>query len=177
MKKDSELTKKRNELKQEITNGMDGLLAGLVFDRVSRLTQRLGGRSNPPSLYYTTAIVAIIILIPGLVATTILEESDKFKKIGLTVSVYLEFSLIALITARINMRRFLENVRDHVIDSIDSVKNLTSLRLWLPKLWTTGKSLSFGLVFGFLVTAVVVKFTSQSVGEFIGIGATISYQR
>jgi hypothetical protein len=44
----------------------------------------------------------------------------------------------------------------------------------LTGLWTTRRSWSFGFVFGLILTGVVVKFTSDAAGDFIGVGATIS---
>lgn len=83
MTKDAELTIKRDWLKHEITMGMDSLLAGLIFDRVSRIIQSLSGRRNPPSLYYTTAIIVPFILLPGLVSTVVFGEWEQFEQIGL----------------------------------------------------------------------------------------------
>lgn len=174
MTKDTELTIKRDWLKHEITIGMDSLLAGLIFDRVSRIIQSLLSRPNPPSLYFTTAVIAPLILLPGLVSTIVFGEWEQFEQIGLTYFIYLGFSLIALTTARINIRYFLGNARDHIVDSITDANDLSSLHRFLSKLWSVRQSWFFGLAFGLIVTIVVVKFTSDSIGSFIGVGATIS---
>jgi hypothetical protein len=174
MKKDAELANKRDWLKHEITIGMDSLLAGLIFDRVSRTVQKISGTSQPPPLYYTTTILAILIVLPGLTAIIVFGELDQFQKTGLTNFIYLGFSLVALIVARVNIRHFLGNVRDHIVDLMNDIRDLSSLHRVLSKLWSARRSWLFGLAFGLIVTIVVVKFTSDSIGGFIGVGATIS---
>jgi hypothetical protein len=174
MNKDSEIISKRDWLHHEITVGMDSLLAGLIFERVSRIIQNLLGRSQPPSLYLATAVIALLIILPGSIAIIVFGELEQFKKIGFTNFVYLGFSLIALILARINIRYFLGNMRDHVVDSITNASDLSSLHRFLSKLWSVRRSWAFGLTFGVIVTVVVVNLTSASFGSYIGVGATIT---
>lgn len=174
MNKDAELTAKRDWLKHEITTGVDSLLDGLIFDRVSRFIQRFSGRPNPPSIYFTTVIIALLLMLPGLATTIVLGESEKLQQIGLVNFIYLGFSLIALISARINLRYFFGNMRDYIVDSINSLDDLSKLDRSLSKFWSIQSAWSFGFVFGLILATAIVKFTSDSTGSFIGVGTTIS---
>jgi hypothetical protein len=174
MNKDAELTNKRKWLKHQITTGIDGLMDGLIFDRVSHILQNLSRTSNLPSPYFTTAVIALLIMLPGLAATIALGESEKFRRIGLINLTYLGFSLIALIAARINLKYFFENMREYIVDSINSTDDLSTLDRSLSKFWSVRNAWLFGLFFGLILATAVVKFTSDSTGSFIGTGTTIS---
>lgn len=174
MNKDTELTAKRNWLKHEITTGIDSMLEGLIFDRVSRILQSLSGKPNPPPLYFITAVIALLLMLPGLLATTTLGEEEQFQRIGLINFVYLGFSLIALIAARINLKYFFANVRDFVVDSIKSSDDLSMLDHALSKFWSIKSAWLFGLVFGLILATAIVKFTSDSTGSFVGVGITVT---
>jgi hypothetical protein len=52
--------------------------------------------------------------------------------------------------------------------------DLSSLHRILSNLWSVRRSWSFGVSFGLILTFALVKLTSNALGGFIGIGATIS---
>ena len=177
MRKDAELVKKRNELKQEITAGMHILLMGLIFDRTSRLIQKLTRSSNPPPFYYTVIIVAFVIQViqlPGLLAAILLNETRQYSELFIAGSLAIELALAGIVVAKININYVLQNLRDHVIDAIESLDNLSDLLHWLSNFWALRKQVSFAIVFGIIAGALGVAGVSRTMGDFRGLGFTIT---
>lgn len=174
MRRDSKLTEKKNELKQEITVGMNSLLMGLIFDRTSRTIQKITRKSLPPSFYYTVIVVELVIPIPGLFITILLDESRQFAKWGTTWLVGLEISLACVVAAKLTMGHILANLRDHIMDAIQSVRDLADFQKWLEDIWAPWKPASFAIVWGLASSTLFLTVVSVLSGEFVGLGFAVS---
>jgi hypothetical protein len=174
VRKDAELIKKRNEVKQEITAGMNRLLMGLIFEYTSRLIQKLTRNTAPPPFHYTVIVAALIIQLPGLLTAILLNETRQYSKFFLITSLALEFAVLANVVGKINVNYVLRRIRDHIIDAIESVDNLSDLLSWLSNLWVIRKQIFFGIAFGIIFDAFSIAILSLTQREFVGLGATIS---
>ena len=174
MQKDTELVKKRNELKQTITQGRKRLLMGIIFDRINRIIQKLTRNPKPPPFYYTVVILFLIVPLPGLFTAILLNETRQFTELCIVGSVALELVVIGMVVAKLNINYVLENLRDHIIDAIESVDNLDDLREWLVSLWALQKQILFCVIFGVAVSILMIVNLSHNAGVFIGFGMTIT---
>lgn len=174
MRKDAELIKKRSELKQEITAGMNLLLMGLIFEYASRLIQKLTRSATPPPFYYTVIVVALVIQLPGLLIAILLNETRQYTKFFAVTVLALEYAVAANVVAKLNINYVLQNIRDHIIDAIESVDNLSDLLHWLSNLWVGRNPIYFGIMFGIIFDALSVGILSQATGEFVGVGIATS---
>ena len=174
MRKDTQLIKKRCELKQEITCGMQILLMGLIFDHTGRVIQKLTRRATSPPFYYLVIIVALIIHFPGLLSAMLLNESRQFAKLWMGGFLSLEIAIAGLVVAKININYVLQNLRDYVVDAIDSLDNLSDLHQWLPNFWAIRKQIFFFIVCGGILGAWSVHSWTQMMGKFVGWSFAIS---
>jgi hypothetical protein len=177
VRKDAKLVKKRNELKQEITSGMYTLLMGLIFEYTSRLIQKLTRSAIPPPFYYTVIIVAFVIQlvqVPGLLVAILLKETHQYSELFVVGSLAIELAFAGIVVAKININYVLQNLRDHAVDAIESIDNLSDLHYWLSYFWAVRKQLSFAVAFGIIAGALTAVGFSRTTKEFIGLGVTIT---
>lgn len=177
MRNKAGLVKTRNELKQEITLGMYTLLMGLIFEYTSRLIQKVRYRKSPPPFHYTVLIIAFLIQliqVPGLIVALLLNETHHYSELSLLGSLSIELAFAGVLVAKININYVLQNLRDHVVDAIESVEDLCDLRSCLSNFWAIRKQLSFATVFGVIAGALTAVGVSQATKEFVGVGFTIS---
>lgn len=174
MQQDEDLIQKRNELKQKITAGMKKLLMGLIFDYASRVIQKLTRRASPPSIYYTVIFVAVVIQLVGLLLALILNETLQYTKYFIIVFLGLESAVVINMAAKMSIIYVLQNIRDHIVDAIESVDNLNDLLHGLSNFWAVRKQVFFSLVFGIIVDALAVVILRQVTGEFVGFSITIA---
>lgn len=174
MRKDAECLKKRNELKQVITAGMNRLLMGLIFEYTSRLIQKLTRRATPLPFYYTVIVVALVVQLPGLLMAILLNETRQYAKFFIVTFLALEFAVAVNVVAKINVNCVLQNIRDRIIDAIASADDLCDLMHWLSNLWAVRKQVVFGIIFGIILDALSVFILIRATGEFVGLGLIIS---
>ena len=177
MRNKAALVKKRNELKQEITSGMHILLMGLIFEYMSRLIQKLRHGAPPPPFYCTAILVAFLvqfIQVPGLLVAFLLDETHHYSELSLVGSLFIELAFAGVLVAKININYVLQNLRDHIVDAIESIDDLCDLHDCLSSFWAVRKQLSFAIVFGVIAGALTAIGVSLTTKEFIGVGFTIS---
>jgi hypothetical protein len=177
MRNGATLVKARNELKREITLGMYILLMGLIFEYTSRLIQRLRRSATPPPFYYTVIVVAFLIQliqVPGLLVAILLHETQHYSELSLVGALSIELAFAGILVAKVNINYVLQNLRDHVVDAIDSMDDLCDLRDCLSNFWAIRKQLSFAIAFGAIAGALTAFGVSQTMKQFIGVGFTIS---
>jgi hypothetical protein len=172
--KDTALCKKRSELKQEITCGMQILLMGLIFDYTGRLIQKLTRRSSSPPFYYLVIVVALIIHLPGLLSAMVLNENRQFARLWMGGFLSLELAIAGLVVAKININYVLQNLRDHVVDAIEPLDHLSDLQQWLPNFWAIRKQVIFFVTCGLVLGTWSMFSWSQMMGEFVGWSFAVS---
>lgn len=174
MGKEATLCKKRSELKQEITCGMQILLMGLIFDYTGRLIQKLTRRASSPPFSYLVIVVALLIHVPGLLSAMVLNENRQFEKLWMGGFISLELAIAGLVVAKININYVLRNLRDHVVDAIESLDDLSDLQQWLPNFWAIRKQVIFFLICGVILGTWSMFSWSLMMGEFVGWSFAIS---
>lgn len=177
MAEDIQLKEKRQELKQEITLGMHALLMGLIFEYTSRLIQKLTRRFVQPPFFYTAISVAVLvqlIQLPGLLVAILLKETHQYSELSMLGSLSVEIAFTGILVAKMNINYVLQNLRDHVIDAIESTKDLDDLGQCLLNFWSLPKHLAFAFCFGVSAGILTAIGVSRSTNYFIGIGFAIS---
>lgn len=118
-------------------------------------------------------VVALIVPLPGWFTSIVLNESRQFGELSVIGSFALELMVIAMVVAKLNINYVLRNLRDHIVDAIESVENLADLEKWLGALWELPKQILFCVAFGIIVSTVMIVNLSRNAGEFVGFGTTL----
>ena len=173
MNENNEVSQNPEKLKKEITEGMNNLLMGLVFDRTSRAIKKITQSADEPHPYYTVIVFALIVPIPGLLVALLFKETKYFWEYGIVGLLLLELTVAGMVAAKLNINYVLTNLKDHIVDAIELEKDLNDLREWLDSLWELQKQILFCSSFGIVIGTICIIYFSNVEGEFVGIGLTI----
>lgn len=118
-------------------------------------------------------VFALIVPIPGLLAALLFNQTRYFSELGVPGLLLLELTVAGMVAAKLNINHVLANLRDHIVDSIETKKDLKDLRDWLVTLWALPKKILLCSSFGIMIGIISVVYFSGFEGEFIGFGLTI----
>jgi len=138
MEIDLELNEKRLEVKNEITVGLNKTPMAILFNTTGKLIQKITRDPKPLPLIYSAAVLVPTILIPWLLLTLLFRETGIFVKLGLfPMIVLIEDFFLGVILTYFNVNKVLRGIRDTLIDSILSTKDLSDLQQWLSLGWSS----------------------------------------
>jgi hypothetical protein len=170
MTENANLMNRRDELKRQLLVGQNMTLMDKVFDETERMIRALTRMSGPVSIYASSVIILLVIVIPGLLISLLLGETERLADLGLAGIVFVGLGLAALISAKVNVGFVLASFRDHIIDAIESVENLSDLECWLADVcWNRKKNLACSVAFGILFGGIGIFLVSAMQEEFIGL--------
>ena len=165
------LLEKRDELKHEITTGMAKALPALILDTTGRIVRMLTRSRQPVSWHYSAVVLTLVILLPGSLISALVHEAEEWMRLGPLFALAIEMALFGgIILAHIMLGNVLANIRDHLIDAIESADDLTDLQQWLADVRSVRKCLAAMVVFGVFYGIVATIICSLLCREFIGFG-------
>jgi hypothetical protein len=147
MTSDPSLLTKREELNRQLATGEYQTLVDLVLGRTGRLIQRLTRNPKPIAFWYSAVLIVLLTLLISLFLKALLpgEHSPRSVLIILPGAGLL---LVAYIVYGIQARFFFTALRNDILNSIESVADLTDLQNWLTLVCNKKKALLVALALG-----------------------------
>jgi hypothetical protein len=166
MTSDPLLLTKRKELDHQLATGAYQTLVDLVLDTTGRLTQKLTRNPKPLPFWYSALLITLVTLLVGLFLKALLAGELALR------SARLVFSIVCLlpvtyIAYRIQARFFFTTLRNDILNSIESVADLTDLQHWLTLVSSKKKALLFALALGIvagLATPILLPIAALNEG-------------
>ena len=189
MPEEVELAKKREELKRQLDAGEYKTLIDIFFDGTGHIIQKLTRKPAPPSFWVSAVVIILSTYLIGLLISILLGENyyEMSQAAGSFVRVE-EFLfgtfvgllvvgvvIIFVVAAKISFDLVFTTFRNHVLNAIESLADLTDLQHWLANVFCNVKRLLvLALVIGIPLGFNTVITSSVNVGIFIGVGLTIA---
>lgn len=172
---DAALIQKRAELKQIINDGMHKTLPAYLYDRIGRTLVRIFHLKRLPHWSVSVLVLGLLVFLPGSLTAFVTKEIYHWKFIVWISHVTGLVLYLALPTAHLNViHNILPGLRDHIVDSIESVGDLNRLENWLNSMWSSSRQLIFISWFCPIFAVSILLFMSNVVGRSIGIGFAIT---
>jgi hypothetical protein len=170
-------TKERDKLRSAIRKQMEAggyrSLGGIILDGIGRCVQWAARRPEPPtSWWYTGGVVILINALIGFAVSLALGEPLSTGEIQLSVWAAALGGLM-LIANKVTVQMFLETFRQSPLGAIDSTDDLRHFQHWLKANFELKRPLFFGLLFGPLLGAGLLLFWVQKNDELFHIGPLI----
>jgi hypothetical protein len=149
---ETELSKKRLEVKNEITEGISKTPMAHLFHIPGRVIQKLTRYPKPIPFLFSMVILALIILILfGLNFLVLFRTTKTITQITpIATFTITEIFLLIVVLTYFNINRVLFSVRDTLVDFIMTSKDLSNLHEWLSLGWslvTIGRFFFWWIVF------------------------------
>ena len=168
---------KREELKRQLTTGEYQTLVDLVLDGTGRLIQRLTRNPKSSSFWYSTLLITLITLLTGLLLNASLPGELSLRSV-LIVLPGAGFVLVGYIVYRVPIHSFFSALRNDILDSIESVADLTDLQNWLTLVCSKKNALVFALALGIfagLATPVLLPLPPRLIrGGVVDVGLMLT---
>ncbi|MEK6753758.1 MAG: hypothetical protein AABZ00_15990 [Chloroflexota bacterium] len=166
MTTDSELNKKRLEVKNEINEGINKTPMALPFNITGRFVQKVTGYTKPlPFMFCVLLLAVIILLILGLNYLLLFRTAQATTQITpISAAIVVEIMLGIMAASHFNIKLVLSSIRDSVVDSIMSSEDLSKLYEWLSLGWspsTIRRFFFWWILFVVGVITLVYVFFSQ----------------
>lgn len=166
------LLEKRDQIKRRLATAERATLIVTVLDGTSRLVQKITRSSKPASYWYSALVIPLLILLIGVLISSLLDEFDLDFTLLMALAAGLVFLGVIIFKAHRNI--LIAGLREHVVDAIESEENLVDLQRWLNADGNRKAAGLFGLAFGITSGALTSLLFSVSGGRFFGIGLTVT---
>jgi len=175
---DSELNKKRLEVKNEITEGINKTPMALLFNTTGRVIQKIRRNPKPlPFIFCVVVLATIISVILGLNYLVLSRTPEAATQITpISAVILVEILLVIIALTYFNVNRVLFSIRDVFVDSIMSSEDLSKLHEWLSLGWSPsiiGRFFFWWVLFTVGAMAFIYLFFSQK--GFISVGLLMPY--
>jgi len=169
------LPEKRAELKNIINEGRDKTFPAYFYKGIGQFLARIFHLKRQPHWSVSSFVLAVLSFLPGTLIAFVTKEIYQWRFYEWILHVGALFLYLVTIVAYLNIvYNILPGIRDHIVDSIQSISDLDKLEKWLNSMWSPSGQLSFMICFGLLHGVSVVLLVSNAGGGFIGIGFAIS---
>jgi hypothetical protein len=174
MTEDTALIEKREELKRQLAAGEYKTLVDVMLDRTGRFIQKLTRTPEPLPFWYSAVVIALVTLLIGFLTSILLDEFNPLRHEGiLGETAIVGLVLAGMIVGKIYFAIIFINLRDNLLDAIESVADLADLQRWLAALCNVKKPLFFSLAFSILGGFYAPIFFATIRGGFVGFGPAI----
>jgi hypothetical protein len=166
----SELRQKRQEIRQEI-------LALQEQIPLVQILKRLGKGFRHNSLGYWIANIVLlngILLLPWTLLGLVLKEIQRPGPVSVASIVCIELVILGIIAAYFALRVMLDEIRDCIVEKINSANDVSKLLLWLKKTWSLQSVSAFALPFCLIWTSLGVAGMCLIIKQFVGFGLTLT---
>jgi hypothetical protein len=168
---DNNLLAKQRELKDTITKGVENTIPAYFFNLVGNALAKIFRLTKRPHWVVNAVVLGVLIFLPGFLISILTGEIYEWGELHLF---YLGLGLVAYFSPIVSYLNVVYNVlpgiRDHIVDSIQSVEDLNRFSVWLSSFWSVRKWMVFNICFGIPFLIVIIIAESLSVGRFIGFG-------
>jgi len=170
MKTDAKLIEKRQELKDEITAGINKTPMAGLLNMVGMFIQKITRYPKQLPLLYCGFILSLLILLATLTLFTY-PINNWTVVFGLVI--FGQIGVLALIITYFNVNRVLANIRTSIVDYLVSEQSLSNLQEWLSFGWTKKIVRPLLIIYGVGSGAIPLYYFSKVSGEFSKIGVTL----
>ncbi len=181
MTEESELTKKREELKRQLAAGEYKTLIDVILDGTGRFIQKLTRSPEPPSFWYSAIAITLFYLLISLFISILV--GDNLEPIAAFFG-GIEYSLLMLVSLvwvpfafvvgyKIYIGIVFTTLYEHLLNAIEAETDLADLQRWLAVLCNVKRTIYFSLAVGIVFGLYTLIFASPIIGGFLGFGPTI----
>lgn len=168
------LLEKRAEVKQFIDDGSVKTFPAYLFNLAGKALKRIFGLTKTPHWAIGSFVWFTLAYLPGMLVAVALGETSQWENIHRFYAGLLPFGYFAAVVCYVNVvYNLLPGIRDHIVDSIQTVEDLDKLKNWLVGFWSVRSWLRFMMVAGILIAIAFTVGVSQGVGSFVGFGLTL----
>jgi len=173
MAEDNALLEKREGLKRQLATGEYKTLTDILLNGTGHLIQKI--TRNPESLpfWYSGVVIALVTLLVSFLTSLLLGESHSFREMILLEILAVGVALVFVTMSKIYIGITFTNLRNNLLDVIESVADLADLQHWLAAVCNVKKSLIFSLAYGISVGFYIPILWTATRGGFFGFGPTI----
>lgn len=167
---DSELIQERQLMKKDNYISPDLTLPGLIFGTVGYIVCLITRRKEPLPWTYSMLVLALVIQLPTLVMSNLLNEREQWAALGFFMMAHLELGLFSTVLAYRGFKYLHTNLKNYVFDEIQSVNHLRDLQKILLRACSTNQALPFSAVFTLFWCVGFSSISSSYTNQFIGYG-------
>jgi hypothetical protein len=162
----------RDVLKRQLAANEYTTLPDRVVQGVGNLVQKITRNQKSMPFWYNALIMFLLIILLGSVISILL--SEFYPRPILVMIIGMGLIYIGLLVFKVHHSSFTAQLREHIIDSIESSHDLHDLQHWLHLTTNTKAAMLFSgavAVFG----GLFVWFVYSSIGEVFGFGPTVAF--
>jgi hypothetical protein len=167
------LQNRRDLLKRQLAANEFITLPDQIVADLSGLIQKITRNPKPLSFSYSALIIFLIILLTGSVVSLFLHESNPRP---ITVMVWgIGLIYLGLILFNVHERHFNAHLQEHIVDEIESSKDLADLQHWLNLTANKKTTGVFGCVLAVLSGLFLWSAYHTTIGGFLGFGPLCAF--
>jgi len=167
---DNNLLAKQRELKDTITKGVENTIPAYFFNLVGNALAKIFRLTKRPHWVVNAVVLGVLIFLPGFLISILTGEIYEWE----LHLFYLGLGLVAYFSPIVSYLNVVYNVlpgiRDHIVDSIQSVEDLNRFSVWLSSFWSVRKWMVFNICFGIPLLIVEIVGETLGSGKFMGFG-------
>jgi hypothetical protein len=167
------LQTRRDELKQQLTDNIYTTLPDLIVLKIGHLLQKITHTAKPLPFWYSSLVIFLVISLSGLGISSLLREFHPNSVMTMLGGIGLIY--VGLIIFKIHHSNFNAHFREHIVDAIESERDLLDLQHWLRLTSNIKAAMSFSFVLA-ISAGLFLWFAYRMVtGELIGFGPIIAF--
>jgi hypothetical protein len=170
MSTDVALLEKRTALKHEILANRDKILPTLVLNKIDLALRKILHRETPLPWFYCALVLALISILPTLLARWLLKETAAWRAVGVAETAAVELVVIGFVAFHFVLGFIIKSIDGFLIESIESIDNLNDLQQWLENGWTSWKPVGLAISMAIAWTLISTSWLSFAFGLFVGFG-------
>src|SRR5262245_48051907 len=144
----SSLPEQRAELKRHLAANDYATLLDVLGNGTGHLLQKLTRNAKALPFWYSVLVAVLVILLIGLLVSGFFGELNASQAALMVVDTVVLY--VGLITFKFHQQTVVTNLRDHVVDAIESSNDLADLEHWLSLVANKKVTTFFALIFGVL---------------------------
>jgi len=117
--------------------------------------------------------LAVIVPLPTIAVSFVLEETNQWAALGLIWVGYLEYGLLGAVIAQFATKHILSNMRKNVVDKIENINDLENFRQIISYSWETPYYRLFVTLFTVFWATTFSLVNSLFIKEFVGFGLVL----
>ena len=167
------LQNRRDILKHQLAANEFTTLPHQLVASIGMLIQKITRNSISLPFWYSALINFLIIIFTGLVLSIILREFNVRPIIVMVLGIGLIY--LGLILFNIHQQHFNTHLREHIVDAIESSKDLADLQHWLSLTANIKMTATFSCVLAVLSGLFLWSAYRSTIGGSIGFGPLVAF--
>lgn len=173
MAKESELIRKRREVKAEILALKNKTAIAIVIKFLGKLSPKFLSEKNPIYWLYQIILLNVLILLPGLLLSVPLGEFERSRDLWIPTVIATEYIVLGFIVAHLAHQILFNDITNRIVERINDIESLAKLINWLKESLSIRVVFVYLLVFWFLYEVLVIVVVSFVRHSFIGFSYTL----